>query len=377
MYWIPIILLMAFLFFYEFFKSKEWLRAVIFTALAIVLMGATLGIDYASKTTDTEVWSGFIENWEHVEEWDEWIPPVTHCSTDSKGHKSCTTTPGHWVHHYAENRIKTTDDGWTNVSVMPNGNRMDDHYPNKTSELKEMFPYGTPTASGHTYANKVQASYSIYKHENIDVDKYKDLPEYPNQTHDYFYIDRIVGSVPHKKQALKELDSINSDLNRFVKDPDNPEKKKSYKQVNIIFVNVGDKPKDYAYALQDSWEGGNKNDFVVAFSMDKKNNVKWAYSFSWSEVEILKLEVNDYMESQKNIKDFTPIVKHVGKQVEEKFVRKEFADFDYLQIDFSTTAYVFIWSFAILFMVLTVVLDMKEIGFKYNRRRYRNRTHHW
>jgi len=54
----------------------------------------------------------------------------------------------------------------------------------------------------------------------------------------------------------------------------------SWKQVNLIFVNVGaDKPIEYGYALQDYWEGGNKNDFIVSFSMNSDGKLNWVYPF--------------------------------------------------------------------------------------------------
>lgn len=361
MYWIPIFLLGLSLFVFEFLKSRKWIRACVFTALSILIMGITIAIDYSAQTTDTEIWSGYVEDWNHKEEWDEYIPPKTTCTTDSKGKQSCTTEPGYWVHHDAENKLKTTDNGWFDIHYTPDGRRMNDSFPNHTSELEKMFPYKTPTASKHSYVNKVKASYSIYKHQEVDLEKFPDLPAYPNKVRDTLYIDRIVGSVPNKKEATNTLNQINSDLNKMVPDPDNPKKKKSYKQVNIIFVNVGEgKNKDYGFALQDKWGGGNKNDFVVAFSMDKKGNVAWAYPFSWSEEELLKIEVKQYMESLKDVSDFNPIVTDVSKKVEEKFVRKQFEDFNYLQIEVSTTAYVCIWIFTILIGIGYVLFALKS-----------------
>lgn len=362
MYWIPVLLVAVILFVYQLLRSHHWLRVVVPTALSALMMGLVLLIDYSSQTSDVEIWSGYIEDWEHIEEWDEWHPPVTTCSTDSKGKQTCHTTPGYWEHHPAENHLKTTDRGWFSINRTPDGERMNDRFPNKTSELKEMFPAGTPTASRHRYTNKVQASYSIYKHEDIDLKDYPDLPEYPDKVRDELYVDRIVGNVPNQKNANKELSKINTYLNKMIPDPDNPGKKRSYKQVNLIFVNVGEnKPQEYGFALQDHWEGGNKNDLIVAFSLDQQGKVAWAYPFSWSESELLKIEIKQYMEKQTAMKDFVPVVQDIAKLVEEKFERKEFADFNYLQIDVSTTAHVFIWILSLLIAGVTIYLDIANV----------------
>jgi hypothetical protein len=343
MYWIPAVLLGLTIILVEIFKGKNFVRAVIFIAISIAITGATVGIDFAIQTADTEVWSGQVTGWDHDEEYEEWHPPVTSCTTDSKGKQSCTTTPGYYEHHYAENHIYTTDDGWVYVDHAPNGREFDDNWPNTAGPLKKYWPAGTGTASTHSYVNKVQASYSIYKHKQVDLKKYPDLPKYPDKVHDYFLIDRIVGKVPNKQESLMTLNNANAYLNHTITDKKTG-KKKSYKEVNLIFVNVGaNKPEEYGFALQDKWENGNKNDFIVSFSMNNDGTINWVYPFSWSESERLKIDVREYMLDLKKVKDFKPVVNDVSKMVEDGFVRKQFADFNYLQIDTSTTATVIIW----------------------------------
>jgi hypothetical protein len=158
------------------------------------------------------------------------------------------------------------------------------------------------------------------------------------------HVDRIVGDVPNKPRALTALAAWNTELNKAVPDPDQPGETKSWKQVNLIFVNMGmDLPQEYGYALQDKWTNGNKNDFIVSFSPASDGSMNWVHAFSWSEVDMLKLEVQDYMTEQGYGKDFVPIVEHVAQMVADQFVRKQFADFDYLQIEVSDTSIYIIW----------------------------------
>ncbi|AEO93406.1 gp144 [Bacillus phage G] len=369
MFWIPLLILGIFIIALEIIFTHNWLRAILIIVITAFLSAATIGIDYTIQTTDTEVWSGSVIEWSHDEEWDEWHPPVTTCTTDSNGKQNCTTTPGYWEHHYAENHIKTSDKGWIYVDKSPDGKRFDDNWPNDSSVLKKYWPEGTPTASRHTYTNKVNASYSIYKHKDVDLEKFPDLPNYPDKVRDKMFIDRIIGSVPNKEKASVLLSHHNTRLNKQVPDPERENKTRSWKQVNMIFVNVGEnKSEDYGFALQDSWEGGNKNDFVVSFSMNSDGTLNWVYPFSWSEVEILKLEVRDYMMDLKKINDFVPVVEKVSTMVEEKFERKEFADFDYLQIDPSNGVIVLIWVFSILAIIVNAFLIFKEKQDQSNRR---------
>lgn len=371
MYWIPVIIVAIILFIYQLLNSRKWLRVVVPTALCAIIMGISVAIDYSAQTSDIEVWSGHVEEWKHTEEWDEYHPPVTTCTTDSNGKKSCTTRPGYWEHHPAENELKTTDRGWFHIYYTPEGKRMNDRFPNRTAELEEMFPKGTPTASRHRYTNKLQASYSIYRHEDIDLKDFPDLPKYPDKIRDELYVDRLIGKVPKEKEANKELSKLNTYLNKRVPDSERPGKTRSYKEVNVIFVNVGkDKSREYGFALQDYWQGGNKNDFVIAFSMNEKGSVSWAYPFSWSESELLKIETRQYMEDLKKVKDFKPVVKDIGKLVEDKYKRKEFADFNYLQINVSTTANVIIWILSFVTAGVAIYLDLAGFELGMNSRRY-------
>lgn len=337
----------------------KWAGLLLLIGLA--LLAVVVMIDQSAQTTDTEVWSGTVVDWDHDEEYDETVTDY-----DSKGNVSGY----HTVHHDADNHIKTSDGGWISVSRSPDGRKFNDSWPNKASELKQMWPEGTPTASTHTYENKVQASYSIYRHKEIDLKQYKDLPKYPKETYDYIYIDRVIGDFPNELAARRLLDKWNTELNKFIPDPEKPGKKRSWKQVNIIFVNVGhNKPIEYGYALQDYWEGGNKNDFIVSMSLQPDGEINWVYPFSLSEVEILKIEVRDLIYDMAVIKDSVPIVDKVSQLVADKFVRKQFADYSYLQIETSTAALIVLWILFVIYSVLTVIgcISENESSNKYYR----------
>jgi hypothetical protein len=360
--------------------NRKWLRFAAISAIALLMLGIVVGIDFYARTADTEVWSGRIVDAQHKEEYDEWHPESCTTSTDDKGRTTRSCTPGYWEHHDAENHIKTTDNGWFSVSRSMDGEvRFNDSFPNRTAELAKFFPEGTPSASTHTYVNKVQASYSIFKNKGIDPKDYPGLPKYPENVENYVSVPRFVGDIPDKDAIIDKLDEWNAELNKPVPDPDKPGKTKPWKEVNLIFVNVGeDKPREYGLALQDSWQNGNKNDFTVSFSLNKDGTVAWAYAFSWSEVDILKLEVQDILMGSGKITDFAPIVDKVANLVSEKFVRKQFADFNYIQIELSGVSTGILWIMQFLLLAVHGVLAYQEKTtgrYPWNRRRYRTGIH--
>ena len=326
--------------------------------IACLIIGISYGtieyIDFHTKTDCNEVWSGYISNVEHIEERAEWHEGYyeTETYTDSKGNTKTREVwhEGYWEHHNAKNYITTTDNGKFSVNSVPDGRKLNDYFINSTKELEEYYPINRPTASIHTYTNKVKSSYSIYKNNEIDENEYPDLPNYP-MNEDNFVISRLIGDFGEDKDEYdNKLNKINSNLND-TNNVNNTEGTKSYKQVNIIFVNLGNVDKDYGYALQNKWQNGNKNDFIISFGTDEDNNIIWCYPITWSESEDLKYDIRNYMEDNKNLNDFDTILDDTSDVVENEFERKQFADFNYIQVPLSTLS-------KVLMIIILVILSI-------------------
>lgn len=329
-----------------YFTKKEIDMLVVGLCALIIAIsyGGIVGIDYKMQTEDHEIWSGKITEVEHIEEWDEWIPPKTeeYTETTSDG-KTVTKTrviPGYWEHHDAENYITTTDKGRESVYKTLDGKEFTDDFVNSNKELEKYYPIGKPTASVHTYENKLKASYSIFRHKDIDLKDFENMPDYPVKENDNLTVDRLIGDFKNKDKVNEHLDEVNTRLND-TNNPNNKDKVKSYKQVNLMFVNFGDKTEDYGYALQDHWRNGAKNDVVITFGTDSNNKPTWCYVFSWTDVEILKIDIREYIMSQGNLNNFEKVIDDVSVMIEKKFDRKQFKDFDYIQIETRTVSKVF------------------------------------
>lgn len=334
----------------KFLFNTKWFVIPLSIIITLGINSLIVFIDYKSQTDCLEVWSGKIISNKHIEEWDEyhkpWDETVTEKDSKGKKHTKVIHHEGYWEHHNAENYITTSDNGEYSISKTPDGKELNDSFVNSTQELNEYYPINKPTASVHIYENKVQASYSIYKHKDINIKDYPNLPSYPKDVNSEFNVTRVIGEVSNKQESIDLLNEVNSRLND-TNNSNNKDKVKSYKQVNIIFVNLGDVTEDYGIALQDYWQGGNKNDFVIAFGT-KDEKVTWCYPFSWSEVEILKSEVRDYMLDNCDLNKFTATINDTANMIEQKFERKQFADFNYLDIETSATATTIIIVFTVI-----------------------------
>jgi len=343
-----------------------------------VISTISVNIDIKSKTTAIETWSGTVTEVYHKEEWDEWHPPwdevVT--TTDSDGNESTYTVhhPGYWEHHNAINKIKTSDGGEFSITNLPDGKVANDNYINTNEELAAYYPVESPSASIHFFENKVQTSYSVFKTNDVDENLYQGLPDYITTTQNYIDVDRFIG-FNSSGEANKLLSEKNSWLNKSIPDPEKEGKMRSWKQVNLVFVNLGtNKTSDWGYALENKWQRGAKNDFIVSLSTDESGKVLWCYPISWSESELCKIEVRNLVTS-KTLSDeesYKQMVTEVSDIIADKFVRKEFADFSYIKVNVSTKTIMFdLVAYIIMLLLWCGFLAFSDTAYYWKRNRYR------
>jgi len=115
----------------------------------------------------------------------------------------------------------------------------------------------------------------------------------------------------------------------------------------------------------------------MTIGLNKKNEVQWCYPFSWTEEEGLKVQARNFVIGQKGKPlDLVPIVQWLHKECAAQFVRKEFADFDYLSVEPPTWAHVLTWILTIAtnvglsyFIVLNEFEENGKKVFRFPRRR--------
>lgn len=179
-----------------------------------------------------------------------------------------------------------------------------------------------PVSKSETYKNYIKASPDSLFQQTSLVERYKnELPEYPGKIYDYYKIDRFltvdfVVSQDERNWWNKDLNELNADLG------------KQY-QVNVVIVVVKDKPKEWFYALEQSWLGGKKNDAVLVVSVDAERNVKWVEVMAWVKDPIFKVKLRDKINDFKKLN--RPDVVSMTRDVVKKFFqRKPMEDFSYL-----------------------------------------------
>ena len=218
----------------------------------------------------------------------------------------------------------------------------------------------------HRYKNKVQVSKSIFNFPEVTEEdiEYYSLFEYPD-IDDCTGVPCILGTADKKIEADKELRRCNAELGRP-------------KQIRMWVLVFKNQPLDAAIMQESYWCGGNKNELVLCVGLDDAQNVKWAYCFSWTEVEALKTTVRNFVQEQTKL-DLPATVKHMAAASQKKWVRKEFADFNYITVEPSALG---MWLSGVFVLLLNVgmgiwiVLNEHEVledgSQSIPRNRYRN-----
>jgi hypothetical protein len=280
--------------------------------------------------------------------------------------------------------------------------------------------------SQHTYVNKVKASdltifnISLVSDEQADSLGLFKYPEYKGgglfsytQGLDYPTIlgKNVSKETQEKFKRLNGKFGVSNEVRLWI----------------LVFEN---KPMSIAQYQENYWVKGNKNELVICIGKNG-NEIQWSHAFSWSHSEILTVEVRNkvlelytYKDSVIKKTSIIPIPKEVkdkvlgdkGKQLPEvlpipnqntgdsiikikspypmlteetwndlygflnqnlhKFERRSFEEFDYLTVEPSTGAIIFIYIFALLITIGTNLWvtnnDIYDDSHVNNKNRWRN-----
>lgn len=329
------------------FKHKIvwWEIIAPFIISAFVIVAVKSAAEY-SLTTDTEWFGTYAANAKYYEDWDEKVSCRhsynCNCSTDSEGNESCSTCYMHFYdvdYHAPYWTIETVSNEKIYIAKTQYENLVNQFGNSSFIELNRNYHsddgdmYVTkydghefkmePVFIERTYVNKVQNSTSVFNFSAIDKNLIK-VVDYSGIYNNYKQ-NHILGDavLPANVKDLAEnmLAIINAKLGVS-------------KQAKIIFVLYKNKPLQVAIDQESYWKGGNKNELIVSIGVDNDNKVQWSYVFSWTDVNILKVEVRDRILDQKD-KSFDVIqaIDDTHGLVEKKWKRKHFRDFDYLTVE--------------------------------------------
>jgi hypothetical protein len=186
-----------------------------------------------------------------------------------------------------------------------------------------------PLVFEYSYENRIQASDSVFNFPEVteeDVALYG-LYQYPDVSAGY----EAVTIMDQNKNWAADL------YWRYLNGQLGPKKK--LRVWILIFKN---QPKTAAQTQEALWKGSNKNEFVFCIGTDSNYNITWGHIFTWSESHELKIKARNFVSTNmKVVSDDTLLA--LGKWSETNlmtFVKKDWNDFDYLEVKPSMTAIV-------------------------------------
>lgn len=331
-----------------------WHKRVVWWELAIplgftiifVLIGKFIAVN--SLTSDVEWVGGYAQEVRYYEDWNEYI------------HRTCCHKCGKSTCCYDCSYIKYHPEYWTAETTLgsysisetrydkllaqfrvtkPSFHDMNRHYfSNDGDMLYGKWPGDNlslePVTAQEHYENKPRAAHNVFRFDPLDTAEfnlYKPF-EYPEITEVYYQKCLLGITDPASEKKLQILNAILG----------------APKQIRAFILVFKNKPVQAAIAQERYWEGSNKNEIVLCVGVDNTNNVQWAYDFSWTDKQDFKVEVRRFVESQKKL-DLPSAIDYLYSEVDTKWKRKDFKDFDYLTIDPTLGQVIWILSLVMLF----------------------------
>lgn len=349
---IPILVVIAL---YIFFKHKiVWWEPTLPIIAGTLIILCMKGCGISSLTEDVEYHNAYVTQIERDERWEEDITCSEDCNCseecDSDGnncHEVCQTCYydcPEWHEEIYRAVLNTGESvslsqseylkykqifgqaesfvelNRTNVYNNHDGDRWIVKWPG-TKQTMQYHVYE------RYYENRVQASDDVFNYPNVDTSDirlYK-LKEYPSI---------------YKKDGLSKQ--------RHVLGTDDP---KAERKMEILNGMLGMKKQLTTYILiwvgatemsgnmqEWYWKGGNKNEFIVCLGVSKQDHTKidWVHVFSWTEQFQLKIDVREWVNKRKDNFNLYDFIDYLYIELDSKFVRKNFEDFNYLEIDIPT-----------------------------------------
>ena len=343
-YSLPFIIAVLLLIFFR--NQVTWFEYIGLIVISILFTLMFRGIFVSINESDTEYWGGYMTKIRHYDDWDEWVHKTctrrVPAGRDSKGNTIYRTEtydcsyrdyhPERWTYtdnygseHYfcdkAEFDRAMAELGYPKMVFID----MHRHYYTKDGDAQDYYWDGTfensrTLTTWRTYTNKVIASRSIFRFEDIDKEKAKELGlfEYP-EIQDYDQ--KSLLGVRLDRLTMKKIKYLNGTFGS----------KYQFRMYILVFK---DKPLVISEQQKSYWQGGNKNEFVLCLGYNTKTHkIDWCNPFSWCDSPKLEVATKRYFREHPNL-NLMGYCKWLEKNI-NLWKRKEFKDFDYIDVEMS------------------------------------------
>lgn len=321
----------------------------------------------------------YVTEIKYYEDWNEYIHKTcSYTTTDSKGHSTTHYYDCSYVDYHPEEWKQVLSNGyeysisqteylrlfkmWDTQNVFID---LDRHYHTNDGDCyakkwDNKIEHSKTRTVDHNYTNKIKGSKSIFGFSEISKEEAKKigLYEYPllkSQSKTSFFDDNdlnqnpVIGHILTKNELVK-WQYINGYFGKHYQ----------FRTYVLVFYN---KPFSIVQDQRSYWEGGNKNELIVCMSLDSASNkIQWVDAFSWSDKPTYEVNLRSYFLKKDKV-NFNDFANWTMYAIPKYWHRKEFKDFDY--IDIELTANQTIWLFVIIMlfnlgMFIWIVLNNEE-----------------
>jgi hypothetical protein len=190
----------------------------------------------------------------------------------------------------------------------------------------------------HHYKNKILKSKSIFNYSEVSEQDKKDyrLFDYP----DFSYKNDqcpIMSEIYVPQYVIDSFKYVNAYYGG----------KYQFRTYIMIWK---DAPIEASTFQEDYFVGGNKNELCICISVNSVNQIQWVRAFSWEDKPDLEVEIDHLWEYGADL-DLMKLNRYLIQNVPEKWHRKSFADFEYINVMLDT------WQWIII-LVLTIIYNV-------------------
>lgn len=341
------------------YKERNPEKSIVFaliTGVAPVILGiAVFFLMRASNGESQEFHGAYVVSTSYYEPWNEMVT-VTKTRTVPRGHRNVTETyTTHELRRHSEEfRYKDNlgnDKGISKQMFDEINQRMGNpepvfrdmhrHYHTEDGDAYDRSFNGYDSCMftltySESYWNPVKANpYTIFGYERMEKEEagelglfeYSDIEESDQKC--LLGLDR-----PDIDRKIRELNA------RYGK----------VKQFRMYVLVFKDKGPEIAEQQKRYWCNGNKNEFIVCLGLNNRK-ISWCRAFSWADNPILEIRSRNWFREHPDVSDLLKYPDFIKSNLNE-WKRKEFKDFDYLNVDLTPTQS---WIFCILVIVFTMI----------------------